>query len=144
MAADTCNDYTSTTCLKWQGGRLSFHNTLQDKRSVEEIVRKLDDNIVALSALVNGDIDKKWMQGDFTTFTQYIQALIDEVGELKQIVSNPIVNIPTISLDGTCIAPSANKTTVGYDEAFVLIFQELCNINNKLNNTPNKIYLPNV
>jgi hypothetical protein len=144
MAADTCNEYLSTTCLKWQGSKLSFYNTLQDKKSVEEIIKKLDDNITALSTLVNGDIDKKWMQGDFTTFIQYIQALIDEVGKLKQSVSNPIVDVRTINLDGTCISPSANKTIVGYDEAFVLIFQELCNINNKLNNTSNKIYLPNV
>jgi hypothetical protein len=144
MAANTCNETTSTTCLSWQGERLSFYPALKNKRSVEEIIKNLDENLVALSAVVNAGIDKKWMEGDFYSFTDYIQGLINEVGELKQTIENPVVNIPTINLDGTCISPTANNTVVGYDEAFILIFQELCNIKNKLSNTSNSIYLPNV
>ena len=111
---------------------------------LDENGKKLDENLVALSVVVNADIDKKWMEGEFHFFTDYIQGLINEVGELKQIIENPTINIPTINLDGTCISPTANNTVVGYDEAFILIFQELCNIKSKLSNTSNSIYLPNV
>lgn len=144
MATNTCNDIVSTSCLRWQGDKLSFSSTLKDRRSVEEIVKKLDENLVKLSDLVNTNIDKKWMVGTFENFSDYIQVLIDEVGELKTIVSNPNVITPSIDLNGTCVGITSDKTTVSYDEAFILIFQELCNIKDKLNVAPNKIYLPNV
>ncbi len=140
-SCNTCNEIVSSTCLKWQGKDFSFSPSLQNKRDFESILLKLDEEVQGLKESTTYSIDPKGVVETKTSIGDYVQALIDEVGKLK----NSPQTIPTftLNLEGTGIVHAGN-TTVSYEEAMILIIQELVNLQTKIGNTNTLGYIPNV
>ena len=132
-----CNEYTSSACLKYQGKDLSFSSTLANKRDFDSIIQKLDKNIQEVKDLLTYPIDPKDVVQSAGSIGGYVQLLIDEIGKLKNVSTT--VNEPTID-----VSSLGGKVTATYDEALVLIMQQLAIIETKLNNTTNTLYIPNV
>ena len=141
MACKTCSEPISSKCISWQGKDLKITPTLTNKKDFEEIVIKLDSEISGIKTEIHQPIDKKWIESNPVTQADYIQALIDKVAVLSVNTTEQVT--PTLNIENTCLS-DCGKTSVTYDEAMILILQELCSIKTKLNNTTNTIYLPNV
>lgn len=132
-----CNQPISTTCLIYQGKDLSFSSTLTNKKDFESIIQKIDLEIQKVKADLAYPIDPKGIVQSAGSIGGYVQLLIDEIGGLKK--ASVVENTPTID-----ISSLGGKTTASYDEALVLIMQQLAIIEGKLSNVTNIPYIPNV
>lgn len=119
----------STNCIKTEEEFSFEHNG-----EINDVLHKLDENIIKIDKIVNSKIDKKWMEEEKPSLNQYVQELINEMGVIKKELEKISSSKKTYTIN----TEIANKTDV---QLFSIIFKKLEQLENQTNSTSSSLYI---
>lgn len=123
-----------TTPISSNCVRIDESFSFEHEGELNAVLHSLDNNIKQLSDKLTSKIDKKWITEEKEYVTDYIQDLINKMGQIIESTTNK----PLEKFNVNSSLVSGDKTAL---QLFTLIFKKLEVIQSQLNGESSKLYI---
>lgn len=113
--------------------RIEEEFSFEHKEELNDVLHKLDDSMQDLSKILTKKIDKKWIETEKENLAEYVQELINKMGQIIEILSAPSTKKYTINSSFT----TGEKTEL---QLLSAIIKKLEDHEKQLNNNTSSLY----